>query len=285
MGLTKKSMLLAMVMKKSLRYLQYIFPDLITNKIYQYLSYPVVRKLRESEEKVISLAVTEGVIYKDFSLMRYEWGSHNDKIAFLVHGWEGQTGNFASVINILLKNNFRVISFDAPSHGNSSKGKTNMFEFSSLLISHFIKEKPELVISHSFGSVNVARVLRLYPEINIKLWFLVTTPNNFKSRIKEMSTKFSLNHNVEKKLIALIENDAKENIDDLNMVNYCSNLPTVERAFIIHSKSDKILLIDGAREVSQSFKQSEMIELDNYGHYSILGSEELLSFLNIQLSK
>jgi len=273
-----------MIIKNRLiKYIQLFFPSIVARKIYTYMSNPRVRKLRTSEEEVINSSQMTKLTYKDYSLMRYEWGANNKKTAFLVHGWEGQTGNFASLIPVLLKANFRVISIDAPSHGKSSKGKTNMFEFSKILTSHLKKDNPQIVISHSFGSVNVARVLRMYPDINFKLWLMVTTPNNFKSRIDEMVTKFGLNNRVVGKLTSKIEEDVNERIENLNMVTYCNEISSVEKAIIVHSKSDKILPIEGAREVNQSFKQSKIIELDNLGHYSILWSDELRSVLENQL--
>lgn len=247
------------------------------------MSYPKVKKLRESEEYVLKIARNERVKYKEVSLTRYEWGKENKKTAFLVHGWEGQTGNFASLIPTLLEAGYRVVSIDAPSHGSSSNGKTNMFELSKILIYHFKKEKPEMVISHSFGSVNVARVLRFSPEVFVKSWFLVTTPNNFKSRINEMAVKFGLNQTVVKKLISKIELDVDENIDHLNMVFYCNQLKNVDKAIIIHSKVDKVLPIKGAIEVTKSFKQSTLYMLEGLGHYSILWSEELRSILKNEL--
>ncbi|TJY35923.1 alpha/beta hydrolase [Pontimicrobium aquaticum] len=265
------------------KYIQHLFPNIVANKVYKYMSQPKVRSLRDSEEKVMSLAKTEVVTYKNFLLMRYEWGNQKNKTVFLVHGWEGQTGNFASLIPILLKANYKIVSFDAPSHGKSSIGKTNMFEFSNMLTLEFKKEMPELVISHSFGSVNVARVLKLYPEIDVKLWLLVTTPNNFKSRIKEIAFKFDLNNAVIKKVSTKIEADVNENINDLNMITYCSQLNNVEKALIVHSVTDKVLPVEGAREVNQSFTQSKMIELNNYGHYSILWSKELQLVLTQEL--
>lgn len=243
------------------------------------MSNPRVRTLRKSEESILNTAFLKQLTYNDFSLIQYEWGKENNKTAFLVHGWEGQTANFTSLIPTLLEANYRVVSIDAPSHGNSSIGPTNMFEFAEVLKHYFKKEKPDLVVSHSFGSVNAARVLRLLPEFNLSLWLIVTTPNNFKSRINEMAAKFKLSQSVKQKLINNIQKDVNENINNLNMVTFCSNLKNVNKALIVHSRLDKVLPVEGAREVNAAFKQSNMIELDNYGHYSILWSEELKSIL------
>lgn len=267
-----------------IKYLQYILPNVITSKIYDYISRPRIRKVQKKEEEVLRLATSEIINYANFSLMRYEWGKGNDHTAFLVHGWEGHSGNFASLIPVLTDHNFRVISIDAPSHGLSSTGKTNMFEFSNILSSHFIKEQPDLIISHSFGSVSVGNVLKKHPAVKIKLWLMVTTPNSYKSFIDEIALEYGLRKKVAQKLTAKIEEDVNENIDDLNMVAYCSSLKNVARSIIVHSKSDKVLPIEGARAVSKSFDSSEMIELDGYGHYSILWAEELINTLDINLS-
>ena len=268
-----------------IKYLQNILPNVITSKIYDHISHPRIRKIRKKEEEVLRMATTEIIDYAGFSLMRYEWGEEHIQTAFLVHGWEGHSGNFASLIPILLKHNFRVISIDAPSHGMSSTGKTNMFEFSNILNSQFIKEQPDLVISHSFGSVSVGNVLKRHPAIKIQLWLMVTTPNSYKSFIDEIALKYGLSKKVVQKLAAKIQEDVNENIDDLNMVAYCSSLRNVEQGIIVHSRSDKVLPIDGARAVNKSFDACEMIELDGYGHYSILWAEELINALNMNLSK
>ena len=266
------------------KHIQHLFPNLVARKIYKHMSSPRKRELIEHEEKMLNSADKEILDYKRFSLMRYEWGKDNNKTAYLVHGWEGHTGNFASVIPVLLEANYRVISIDAPSHGNSSTGKTNMFEFSKILISQFEKEEPELVVSHSFGSVNVGKVLKMHPELSIKLWVMVTTPNNFKSRINELSSTFNLSKKVTQKLVKKIEKDVNENIDDLNMTTYCNQLKNVNKAVIIHSKVDKVLPIKGAIEVSKSFKQSTLYMLEGLGHYSILWSEELKFVIREQIA-
>ena len=93
-----------------IKYLQYLLPSLVAKNIHNQMSHPRVRELIKHEEKMLNSAHKEILDYNGFSLMRYEWGKDNNKTAYLVHGWEGQTGNFASVIPVLLAANYRVIS-------------------------------------------------------------------------------------------------------------------------------------------------------------------------------
>lgn len=262
-------------MKLIIKIIQIFSSKLVSKIAYKFMSNPRTRKLRKSEEKVLNESSINNIKYLNFEIAKYEWGIENTKIALLVHGWEGQAGNFASVINVLTKNNYKVIAYDAPSHGRSSKGSTNMFQFSDFLETEVLNFEPHLIISHSFGSVNTATLLRKNPSLKIPLWVLVTTPHRFIMRVNEMSNHFGLNSKTKNELIKRIQNDTQENINQLDMAIYCSELINIEKAIIVHSKKDKVLPIEGARNVSKSFNNCSIIELNNLGHYAILWSKEL----------
>ena len=82
----------------------------------------------------------------------------------------------------------------------------------------------------------------------------------------------------------MAEKDAGEPIEMLNMKVYCENLKNVSEALIVHSKKDKVLPIDLARKVHNDFPLSELIELEDLGHYSILWSEDLKEIISTRLN-
>jgi len=242
---------------------------------YKFMSNPRTRKLKDSEEKILSKSIMEKIEYKNFQIQKYRWGKQNHKTALLIHGWEGQAGNFAAIIDVLVQQNYSVVAFDAPAHGKSSTSETNMFEFADFLESQFTNLNPHLIISHSFGSVNTATIFRNNPEFNLDMWIMVTTPHRFLTHVNEISNHFGIKNKAYTELIKLIQNDTNENINQLDMAAYCKELSNVRSAIIVHSKDDKVLPVEGAREVANSFVKSKLIELDNLGHYSILWSDEL----------
>lgn len=244
------------------------------------MSNPRIRKLRDSEESVLSKSITEKLVYKNFKIQKYQWGDQNQKTALLIHGWEGRAGNFAAIVDILIQNKYHVVAYDAPSHGKSSIKKTSMFEFAEFIESQFADLKPQVIISHSFGSVNTARIFRNNPEFNLDMWIMVTTPHNFLSRVNGISDHFGIKSKAKNELIKRIQNDTNEDINHINMATYCQELSNVKNTVIVHSKTDKVLPIEGAREVAKAFKRSRLIELDNLGHYSILWSDELKKIID-----
>jgi hypothetical protein len=88
-------------MKRMIQILQLFAPKLVSRIAYKYLSNPRIRKLRDSEKSILSIARTEDIEYKKFKIYKYQWGKENKKTVLLIHGWEGRAGNFAGIIDDL----------------------------------------------------------------------------------------------------------------------------------------------------------------------------------------
>ncbi len=261
-----------------------LFPTVLAKQVYRFMSNPRVRKLRVFEEDILEKAAQEQIKFKEFDIQLYAWGDPKNEVALLVHGWEGQAGNFGGMVDILLAKNYYIIAFDGPAHGRSSKGSTNMFEFSELATVLLHKYKPTTIISHSFGSVTSMIAMSENLEIPIKQWLAVTIPHDFKDRINQVSETLGVGAKTINKVIKIVESDMGASIDTLNMKNYGPKLKHVKKALIVHSKTDKILPIESARIAHKEIIQSELIELDNLGHYSILWSDELKTIMTNQLN-
>lgn len=262
-------------MKKLFKIADTLFPTIAAKQVYKVMSNPRVRKLRAFEEEVLAKAARERIPFKGGKIQLYKWGNPNDEVVFLVHGWEGQAGNFGGLIDILLAKKYYVIAFDAPSHGRSSKRSTNMFEFVELVTSLFKTYQPKKIISHSFGSVTTLMTASNIPELSINQWIVVTTPHNFKDRIDDVKNFLGLTDRTIDKVINTFEADTGYQLDDLNVEHYGNRISNVKEVIIVHSKTDRIIPIESARIAHQNIPQSELIELDGLGHYAILWSDSL----------
>lgn len=270
-------------MKKLFKVADALFPNIAAKQVYKVMSNPRIRKLREFEEEILAKAVQERLEYKSGEIQLYKWGNPNDKTIFLVHGWEGQAGNFGGLIDILLKKKYYVVGFDAPSHGRSSKGSTNMFEFVEL-VSELVKTyQPTSIISHSFGSVTTLMVLSKLNKMPIEQWFVITTPHNFKDRINDIKKFLGVTERTIDKVIHRFESDTGYDLENMNVDYYGDKVANAKEVIIIHSKSDRIIPIDSARFAHQAIPQSELIELDGLGHYAILWSDDLKKILERKL--
>jgi pimeloyl-ACP methyl ester carboxylesterase len=267
------------LLKFYIRFLDLILPSLAAKKVYHIMSNPRIHKQREFEKEAISGSVKEKIKFKDFDILKYSWGNSANKTALLIHGWEGQSGNFGALIELLLHKGYYIIAYDAPSHGHSSRGNTSMFEYAEFVHEIFKTVRPGIIISHSFGSVTAAFALKENPDIKIDQWFLITTPSHFKDRIHDIAVFIGISHRTVNRLTNRLEKELNISLDKLNMGEYAGNLNNLKEAIIIHSQSDGVIPIEKARKAHEAIPQSELIELEDLGHYRILWSKRLKQIL------
>lgn len=255
-------------MSAFMRILSDLFPVMVANRAYRILNNPQVRKLRAHEIAVLETAETAEVRFKGFKIKLYRWGD-GARPVMLVHGWEGQAGNFADVVPRLLEAGFSVIAFDGPSHGFSSIGETNVFDFSELTGILLRQFSPTMLMSHSFGSVATTYALYNNREIPVNKYVLFTTPDRFRDRIDEVSRLVGISDKAKQKLIQRIELETGIAVDSFNVSDYVPHA-NVARALILHDVDDKVVPISYARKVGQVWPQAEFEAVSGTGHFRIL---------------
>ena len=77
-----------------------LFPNKVVAFAYQQLTSPQVRKLRPHELLVLDQSQKETFEFQDFDIQLYTWKG-GPKSVLLIHGWEGQAGNFADLVQEL----------------------------------------------------------------------------------------------------------------------------------------------------------------------------------------
>ncbi|MBN2893462.1 MAG: alpha/beta fold hydrolase [Bacteroidales bacterium] len=258
-------------------------PKIAAKKTNQFMSTPKEVKFRRIETDTLEKAQKQLVRFKNFDLQTYIWGENTEKRVFVIHGWEGHSGNFAPIIEVLLKKDCQVIAFDAPSHGNSTKGKTTMFEFGEFISLMLQKYKPQIIISHSFGNVNTAMALKENQSVKIKQWFMVASPHDFRNRINSISEIIGLSKKAKKYFTVLVAKDAKEKVENLNMNFYSKELKNVEKYYFIHPKNDEIISVEAAYRNKEVLPEAKFVEFEKFGHMSILWSGNFRQFISSEL--
>lgn len=256
-------------MKKTvIKILCNLFPNQIVNFAYNQLTNPQIKKLRENELEILNQAEKEILKFKNFDVQLYKWQGGTNSI-LLIHGWEGQAGNFSDIIQELIKENYTIFAFDAPSHGFSSKGRTSLFDFTELVGILIERFKVKHLISHSFGGVATTYALFNNQNLTIEKYVLLTTPDMFSERIDDVSQRVGITEKVKNKLIKRLEKEIPFKIQDLNVSNFVKVIK-VEKSLIIHDKNDKIIPIQRSKNVANNWKNCEFMEVEGTGHMKIL---------------
>lgn len=259
--------------KKILNLFARLFPNLFINRAYKALTTPRSFPLKSHEKELLEKSECRRFSFEEFDIQTYRWGK-GKKTILLVHGWEGNAGNFAYLIPLLVDNGFTVIAFDGPSHGNSSKGSTSLYAFIQLTRQLLKSEKIHHVISHSFGSVAALISLGGAPEIKIEKYVGITVPNKFKERMEEVVQFLGLPYRIVTGLIARIEANGNIVVDDINVADYAPR-SSVKKALLLHDVDDRVLPIKKTEEVAKAWPIAKLIRIKNTGHFKILKSAEV----------
>ena len=254
---------------------QKLAPAPMAALIYRLMARPARRAPNPSEAQVLAMARASTLHYDGFEMRRYDWGDAGQPTVLLIHGWEGQSANFAAIIPLLLELGNRVIAIDAQAHGQSSGRQSQMFAYGQFLSEHFQQLAPDYLISHSFGSVSAAMALAEHENYPLKCWLMVTTPHRYRDRLQRAADQFGMTPAVLARVARKVEQELALDIDALDMAAYCRRFHGVEQAAIAHSADDKILLIEWSRAVAEAFSHCDFYELQGLGHYRILRSREL----------
>ena len=262
-------------MKKLLiQIISLIFPNVVVGRAYQALTNPQTKKLRIHEIEVLDRAEKEQIEFGGFLIQTYKWGNGPKKV-LLIHGWEGQSGNFAEIIEGLIKADYTVFAFDGPSHGNSSKGQTSLMEFTKLVGVMIRKFEVNRLVSHSFGGVATTYSLSINPDLKIGKYVLLTAPDKFSERIDFVAKKMGISENVKRKLIERLKKETGMEVDQLNVSEFVKKI-NVDHCLILQDKNDRIVTLSQSKAVHKNWKASTLEVIEGTGHFRILRDKKVV---------
>lgn len=205
-------------------------------------------------------------------IMVYEYGE-GAKTALLVHGWCGRGTQLFAIANVLKKQGYKIISFDAPGHGRASKNKTHLIEFiESVKLLDDKYNGFDLIIGHSLGAVttlnSLTRGVRAHKAVAI------AGGNNMIEILEDFVKKLGLKEKIAPKLQRFFEKKLSNKMEDYNVADQAKKIDIP--VLLIHDKNDPDVGYHSSEAVHQSMPNSELFLTEKLGHRKILGNENVL---------
>lgn len=269
-----------------MKLLSVVAPNYLAKKVIYKFRHPSIKKLREHELGMLKSAEQAKLPFRDHQICTYRWkaakGKENGEEVFLIHGWEGQAGNFADFIPHLLNAGFDVFAFDAPGHGFTESKDTSIMEFLDVLSFLLEIEKPAYLVSHSFGGVACTYALARM-DLKVKKYLLFATPNSFSERIRDIAAQVGVSERVVDLVKEKLQKESETPLDELSVAQFVQKAHVAE-ALILHDKNDQVIGIEQAEAVHRAWLASKMITIEGTGHFRILRDQGTLQiglqFLN-----
>lgn len=267
------------------RYLQLISvfsPKLAANIAFKLFCTPINKKLREREIEILKTASTENIDFEDTFIKKYTWGN-GSKTALLVHGWESNAGSLGAFVNLLLENNYKVVAFDCPAHGQSGGKQTTLFRNSDAALRIINQlDHIDVAITHSFGSVVLMNAILHQKKISLHKLMMITTPNKLQKAFDDFYDLLQINNRVKQMMELKVEKLYRVKISEMTASKLCHQIH-LDRVMILHDINDKVIPYENAEAVAQNLKNCELIPIENAGHYKILWDKRVLKLVEKEI--
>ena len=201
-----------------------------------------------------------------------------------MHGWESNAGSLGAFVKLLNDNNYKVIAFDCPAHGQSGGKQTTLFRNSdaALLICNQIGHI-DVAITHSFGSVVLMNAILHNKNLSLKKLIMITTPNEMQKAFDDFYHLLKLNNRVTKLIEDKVEKMYHVKIKDMTASLLCHQIH-LDHVMIIHDKKDKVIPFHNAETVAKSLKNCLLVPIENAGHYKILWDKRVIDLVQAEIS-
>ncbi len=178
----------------------------------------------------------------------------------------------------LLAAGYRVVTFDAPAHGDSAGERTNLPEYASA-VRAFIKKVGgvESIVTHSFGGAAAVYALaHLDDAIEIEKLVLIAAP---------ASTQKVVHHfvklvNLSGKAYAIFRNNLRQKMRNLPFeqadIKHGLEKVKVKEVLIVHDKTDPSVSFESAEEIFERYDHVSLLVTHGFGHYKLMKQPEVI---------
>lgn len=261
-----------------------IFPSLAVYSAHKLFHSPVNSNRKNKNEKDVEIPEKFFIhLDNETKLQAYSWGEKHNPAVLLVHGWSTTTRSMTNFLDLLLKNNYQVISYDALRHGESG-GKFSDLAGWADSVQAVMKTlgKVECIVAHSFGTAAVTVASKLGLETK-RLVFI--------SPIADMSAvahKVGKHLGIPMKIIDKMHAYTWKH-NNKSFTKYGENWETLLQSnfkvptLIFHDIDDREIGIEHSKLLSKRWPWAKLVTTEGLGHRKILDNDavamQVLTFI------
>lgn len=191
----------------------------------------------------------------------------------LVHGWEGRGSQLAAFVPELLARGFRVVTFDAPGHGDAPLPRASLVEHARAVCSIGRAVGPvSAVVAHSVGGAATLLATRFgFDAERLALLAPPTTPAQFASAF---ARTLGLDRTVKEAMIARLEARYALRFEELDARLDAERFHAP--LLVVHDRNDPIVAFENGRLLAEGAPRGELVEVTGLGHRAILRAPHVI---------
>lgn len=194
----------------------------------------------------------------------WAWGQ-GDPIV-LVHGWEGRGAQLGHLVEPLVRAGHRVITYDAPAHGETGGRQTTLPEFADCLWAVARREGPLAgVVAHSMGAA--AAALAVHEGLPVRRVAFVAPPADMAEVTRRFAGFIGMGEAGLGRFKDALADRILVRVDTLNARRFARNcrLPVL----VVHDREDAVMPFEDGEGVATAFGGA-LMSTQGLGHRRIL---------------
>lgn len=205
------------------------------------------------------------------TVVGHAWGT--GETVYLMHGWGGRAAQLDPMVAPLVAAGFRVISFDAPNHGDSEPGAygrrgTTIPEFAEALTAVVAAHGPGYaVVAHSLGCTATAVAIRDGLAAK-RLVFIAPMASPIPST-PVFAQRLGFGERIRRRLVRRVEQWVGLPFDYFDVPAVASQV-TVPPLLVVHDKKDLETPYAGGEAIAATWQGSRLVRTEGLGHHRIL---------------
>ena len=200
-----------------------------------------------------------------------------------VHGLHSNLGSMVPIAQSLVEQNYQVVLFDVPAHGEALGSSTNPLEVRELIRGMYDRlGELHAVIAHSLGGLWALSAWN--SNVRAKTFVSVSTPSSQRFLVEAFAEMHAVDTGLVQELLREIESLLGEGVwteySPAEIVK-AINVP----GLIIHGTNDDFVPPKHAVDLHSSWRQSTLDLVDGAGHFNIVGSRKVLTLISAYLEE
>jgi pimeloyl-ACP methyl ester carboxylesterase len=208
------------------------------------------------------------------------WSFGDGAPVYLVHGWGGSAGQLGAFVQPLVAAGYRVVAFDAPSHGASAPGPSGprsgtLLELAAALRAVAAVHGPaHAVVAHSLGCAATALALR--DGLHASRAVLVAPFVDVVPYTHEFARRLGFGERVRARMVRRFERRLGVPMSHFELTGMARQM-TPPPVLVVHDRLDRETTWSSGRDLSRAWPGARLLTTSGLGHRRILSDPEVVA--------
>jgi hypothetical protein len=270
-------------LKKLMRIVQYISPQLVAKVLWHYFSRPTGSGFTPAQIDLINQATISRIFTNGNTIFHYQWGDSQRRI-LLAHGWNSKISDFRKIINTLVRDGFQVEGIDMPGHGKSGGKHTSAGEMMDIISAQLKNDNTyEAMIGYSIGGLAGALAIAKAEHRNKpKQLILIAAPPYSKFIFEEVMDDLHFKQSVADSVYQILGKIHSLPIEEFDLRHAQPELQSLDIT-LIYDEDDTTITMEKGLLLKSAFAQAQFVRTSGLGHYKIISYQPVVNLISNRL--